>query len=80
MKEPLLAVIDDALRRGDGQLRDTVMLELSPAAWDTCQPDDPEKIVVVGRGPVWDGLPGDHPLLPFVRDALAAVHKLREGT
>ncbi len=63
----------DALKRCRRILGDTVRLELSAAAWDTG--GDP---YLADFGPVWSGLPGEHPLLPLVRDAIKALES-RQG-
>lgn len=59
-----------ACERVDAILRDCVRLELSAAAWSSA--GDP---YLHDAGPVWSGLPGEQPLLPIIRAALAAQPK-----
>jgi hypothetical protein len=110
-RETNLEIIEDALKRCDGILRDTISQEMSPAAWDVVSPGDEHYEAVCGllgveprhwdvgsledepaeegeadsdempyvhpTGPEWEGLPGTHPLLPFIRRARAALQELR---
>jgi hypothetical protein len=46
-------------------LSDAIRLEMSPAAWESPTPDP----YVHESGPVWEGLPGGHPLLPVIKQA-----------
>lgn len=60
----------DALRRCRRILGDATKVELSPAAWDT---GGDEPFLTNGDGPIWEGLPGTHPLLPFINDAIRSL-------
>jgi hypothetical protein len=74
-----LGLIEETLLRCDRILRDTIVLKSSPASWYVIGGPDDEPYVPK-TGPVWKGLPGTHPLLLFIRDALTTVRQLRGRT
>jgi len=79
MSKSPLDHIEDVLMRCDRVLRDAILLELSPASWNVLSPMDEEyfKQTIPDKGPVWNGLPGTHPLLPIIRRAIRDVEQLR---
>ena len=63
----------DACQRAFGILRGCTFMQLSPGEWSSFDGEiifnQPEE------GPTWEGEPGTHPLLPFLR---AAIKELEE--
>jgi hypothetical protein len=58
--------LEKAVRRCLRQLREVVVFELAPSSWgsDELLLDPPLE------GPRWDGMPGTHPMIYFLQEAL----------
>ena len=68
--------LKDVLDRVDRILRDAILIESSPAAWDCVELTSSGNEYQVATepychstGPVWKGKPGEHPLLSMLRQA-----------
>jgi len=63
-----VAMLEDAIRICLAQLRECVVMELAPSAWDTL--DGSILLDQPLEGPRWEGLPGTHPMISRLRNAL----------
>ena len=64
-----IAMLEDAVRICLRELRECVVLELAPSAWWTLDGSillDPPL-----EGPRWEGLPGTHPMISRLHNALS---------